>query len=284
MQMPPPPSRKRRLPPRLKEDAGPLRVLGNQELVTCICDYQCGIYDDMRPFAAFMPWNARAIGCAIAFALKLESASFQLLETLHSVWAPWYRRHGTSRLSHLWTSFSAMHHLVCVLACYSGNLDLMRVLHTCTHRVMLQVWMDMLQLLSLVAWRGHLPMLQYLHGKQYYGWTRTVLDVAAANGHLPVVEFLHSNRSEGCTTEAMDRAAARGHLHVVSFLHLHRHEGCTHKALEGAVAAGHVDVVAFLVEQRSECRSKARLQLLAMKHPTMAYYLQELIGSSKVAP
>jgi hypothetical protein len=110
------------------------------------------------------------------------------------------------------------------------------------------------------AKNGHLHILKYLHEIVSDGEIFTVdaMNQAAANGHLEVVQWLHFNRTEGCTTVAMYAAAVHGHLEVVKWLHSNRTEGCNSIAMDRAAANGHLDVVQWLHVNRSEgCASFA---------------------------
>eukprot|EP00639_Heterosigma_akashiwo_P015001 CAMPEP_0206372396 /NCGR_PEP_ID=MMETSP0294-20121207/7082_1 /ASSEMBLY_ACC=CAM_ASM_000327 /TAXON_ID=39354 /ORGANISM="Heterosigma akashiwo, Strain CCMP2393" /LENGTH=262 /DNA_ID=CAMNT_0053819763 /DNA_START=171 /DNA_END=959 /DNA_ORIENTATION=- len=119
--------------------------------------------------------------------------------------------------------------LVLDLAAANNHLGTAQYLHDqgapCSH-----IGMD------LAAWRGHLPVVEWLHANRSEGCTKSAMDLAAQEGHLSVVEWLHFNRQEGCTTKAMDQAGLNGHLPVVQFLSLHRREGCSQQGIRSVIS------------------------------------------------
>ncbi|KAH9117011.1 hypothetical protein LEN26_005513 [Aphanomyces euteiches] len=271
---------KRRRPAGGTANNAGIHCLTNRDVLGRICSFQYGLAEDLLPFLEFRDLTSRAIARHIADGL-VRMESIALLEKLSSTLLSWRRR---PRLISAWDDMFAslpyMPVLVCVHAAYTGDVELVAMLHSRFPQLLLSVWIKMLQLIHLAAARNHLLVLQFLHVHECRGWTPRVMDVAAANGHLAVVKFLHIHRDEGCTTDALDDAAAHGHLSVVEFLHFHRTEGCTKRAVEGAVGGNHVAVVRFLMSHRADCRDARLVHLLALKYPRHAHLLDEIHETS----
>ncbi len=109
---------------------------------------------------------------------------------------------------------------------------------------------------TYAAQRGHLHILQWLHGNacKCIDPNVSIMDVAANAGHLHILKWLHENKVGGCTTNAMDCAAMCGRLEILQWLHENRTEGC-HHALRKAAGTYQLDTICWLLENRPrECK------------------------------
>lgn len=114
--------------------------------------------------------------------------------------------------------------------------------------------------LRLVAYKGELIKMRWLHEHGFRGFSETTADDAACAGHVHVLSYLLEHRREGCSSRALDLAAAQGHLEVVRYLFRfahgrddrHRFTGRASFAMTKAALCGHAGVVAYL--GRHQCK------------------------------
>jgi hypothetical protein len=72
--------------------------------------------------------------------------------------------------------------------------------------------------ISNIAFRGHLPALQYLHEVGCDWRAPCILDDAAEGGNLDMVKWLLQQEGVEMSSEAMANAAAEGHTAVCAYL------------------------------------------------------------------
>jgi len=133
-------------------------------------------------------------------------------------------------------------------------------------------WRASPTIIDLIAYYGHLPMIEFLHKQGVQGTATYAVDFAAGNGHLDVVEFLCENTVGGHSTHAMDDAAAGGYLDIVAYLH-GRGASCTTDAMDEAAAGGHLAVVEYLHNRGYMCTIKAMNRAAANGHLGIVEYL-----------
>lgn len=105
--------------------------------------------------------------------------------------------------------------------------------------------------LRVIAYRGQVDKMQWLHARGFRGFSSAIVDAAASTGQLEALTFLHDHDIAQWTSRAMFLAATNGHLDVVRYLHEHRGRdgSLAARASQGMTRAalhGHHEVVAFL--------------------------------------
>ncbi|CAK4077159.1 unnamed protein product [Aphanomyces euteiches] len=204
-------------------------ALRSREILSVVCAFQSGIYDDMKALCAAMQrYGPR------------EHPLYYCPDEI----CPLVDAIPTERMPALVACLPYMRNVLFYHAAQNGRLDLLQFLEATFDMAGVKFLVD------FAAQNGHMTVLTYLDGKKM-ACTTIAMDSAAANGHLHVVQFLHE-RGKSCTRNAMDSAAANGHLEIVQFLDQHRDEGCTRQALNDAAERGHLEIVRYLHENRYE--------------------------------
>lgn len=105
--------------------------------------------------------------------------------------------------------------------------------------------------LRVVAYRGQLDKIRWLHAHGFKGFSPAIADAAASTGQLETLQFLHDQEIAHWTSRAMFLSATNGHLEVVRYLHDNRGRdgSLAARASQGMTRAalhGYHEVVAFL--------------------------------------
>lgn len=111
--------------------------------------------------------------------------------------------------------------------------------------------------LRVVAYRGQLDKIEWLHAHQFQGFSPAIADAAASTGQLETLQYFHDHGIADWTSRAMFLAATNGHLEVVRYLHEHRGRDGTlaARASQGMTRAalhGYHEVVVYLGQQGYE--------------------------------
>ncbi|KAF0716891.1 Aste57867_2607 [Aphanomyces stellatus] len=132
-------------------------VLCSSELLSLVCRYQSGLYEDMIPFRALDGYHKHFRP------LTFDPAA---MTNLRACLRPWLRQHGHTRLHCLWSSPNARTAAVLLYAMYFGDLALVRALahHLPTYG---QPTPKNFPLIEVAAKGGSLPVFDYLSGLGY---------------------------------------------------------------------------------------------------------------------
>ncbi|CAK4066561.1 unnamed protein product [Aphanomyces euteiches] len=223
------------------------RVLRCRDFLVAITRFQRGVYEDLRPLAA---WIDRTTCLALPTFLhdNGQTSIYRIVQAFHAVFDPWLAASTVDSAAALHRLFQCVHHLHLPALFHSIVYRRLDVLHVINERSRIA---SIDNVLDFAVRSGFDDVVRLLHSWGAQGCSTYAMDTAAHNCNLRLVEFLHANRSEGCTADAMDSAAWQGHLDVVRFLHSHRHEGCSERMMDWAAGNGHLNIVQFLDANRT---------------------------------
>ncbi|KAF0693464.1 Aste57867_15583 [Aphanomyces stellatus] len=255
------------------------------DLVRAITQYQAGVFVEELAFLGH-PCSGR---CLQLSEYSVDSAEFDLVDqTLR----PWYRLRGHARPCALLLGRRDLLRIVFLHAVYFGELAVLESLHHATQilhqddprrryggRSAIDGRPQVVHnhdLFDLVATKGHVHVLAFLHTSGYQQKSPRAIQRAVVHGHLAILEYMYAHQLGTCTSRAMDLAAAGGFLEIVKFLHVQLDAvGCTTQAVDHAAANGHVRVVQWLLETREEGgTSKALATAKANGHHEVVTYLR----------